>query len=173
MIPRKPRRTVTLSCGRKELLYEIRQICYVGGDVVQEDAQDARHQMQDVTEDGNVDLITRQMDLIHAEVCDLMCNDNGEYVEDGHSEDDLMRETDRYEVTMTVEEGTRVSAVRLLGQLYHQLMVGRAVAWWFTLVHPDANKAALWTQEAQVKENAMRDIVNRVPTNLMIYPHPY
>lgn len=173
MIPQKPRKRVTLSCGREELLYDIKQICYVSGDVLQDEMQDAKHQIQDVVEDGNVDLITRRLDEVHAEIEDIFCNDNNEYIEDGIKVDDKMGESSSYEITLCMDESTRISAVKLLQKYYHSLMVARVVMWWFMLVHPDEKKLEPWVMRCESLESSMKNIVNRIPKNLMIHPHPY
>ena len=60
-------KTVKMTFKREELLYDIRNNAYVEGDVMQAKTEHDRHQVQDIGEDGNIDRVTRLLDLAHAE----------------------------------------------------------------------------------------------------------
>lgn len=60
-------KTVKMTFKREELLYDIRNNAYVEGDVMQVKTEHDRHQVQDIGEDGNIDRVTRVLDLAHAE----------------------------------------------------------------------------------------------------------
>lgn len=57
---------------REELLYDIKNVAYVTGDTLKTDDEHDRHQVIDVGEDGNVDRVTRMMNLAFAEVVEWL-----------------------------------------------------------------------------------------------------
>lgn len=60
--------TATLTFFRKELIYDVANYAYVEGDIMQPDEEDSRHQVFDITQQGNVDRATRILNLAHTEV---------------------------------------------------------------------------------------------------------
>ena len=54
---------VTLTFGRDQLLYDIKNYAYVESHVMPPDTEHAKHMVADVGEEGNVDRMTRVMDL--------------------------------------------------------------------------------------------------------------
>ena len=60
-------KTVKMTFKREELLYDIRNNAYVEGDVMLVKTEHDRHQVQDIGEDGNIDRVTRVLDLAPAE----------------------------------------------------------------------------------------------------------
>ena len=63
---------VTLTFKRDELLYDINNIAYVEGDVMPADNEHDRHQVMDVGQDGNIDRVTRVLDVAFAECEELL-----------------------------------------------------------------------------------------------------
>lgn len=60
-------KTVKLLFKRSELLYDIKNYAYVEGDVMQVNTEHDRHQVQDIGETGNIDRVTKVLDLAYAE----------------------------------------------------------------------------------------------------------
>ena len=73
---------------REELLYDIRNNAYVEGDVMQAKTEHDRHQVQDIGEDGNIDRVTRVLDLAHAECEEALFPYTKENVEQESEMDD-------------------------------------------------------------------------------------
>lgn len=69
-----PKRTkvVSLEFSRKALIYDISNCAYVEGDVMPADDEHSKHQVFDIAEDGNIDRVTRILDLAHAECVEMM-----------------------------------------------------------------------------------------------------
>ena len=63
----KRTKTVKLLFKRSELLYDIKNYAYVEGDVMQVKTEHDRHQVQDIGETGNIDRVTKVLDLAYAE----------------------------------------------------------------------------------------------------------
>ena len=54
---------VTLTFKRDQLLYDIKNAAYVESHVMPPDTEHAKHMVADVGEEGNVDRVTRVLDL--------------------------------------------------------------------------------------------------------------
>ncbi len=52
---------------REQLIYDIRNLAYVEGDIMPEAQQHERHTVQDIGEAGNIDRVTRILDLALSE----------------------------------------------------------------------------------------------------------
>lgn len=81
-------KTVKMTFKREELLYDIRNNAYVEGDVMQVKTEHDRHQVQDIGEDGNIDRVTRVLDLAHAECEEALFPYTKENVEQESEMDD-------------------------------------------------------------------------------------
>ena len=58
---------------RDQLLYDIKNISYIEGSVLPQDTEaHNRHMVQDVGEEGNVDRVSRILDLCHAQAKELL-----------------------------------------------------------------------------------------------------
>ena len=66
------KKTSVLTILRPELLQDIAGMGYVEGDMIKTDDEHDRHQVQDIVEDGNVERVTRVLDLTFAEITELM-----------------------------------------------------------------------------------------------------
>lgn len=106
-------KTVKLTFKREELLYDIRNNAYVEGDVMQANTEHDRHQVQDIGEDGNIDRVTRVLDLAHAECAEALFPYTKENVEQETEMDDTPTYVEPVVETSTeqpTEEGTDAAA---------------------------------------------------------------
>lgn len=139
----EPQRQVTLVFLRSELLYDIANMAYVEGDILAEEAQCLRHQVQDVAEDGNVDRVTRVLDLVHAKVEEDLYPFTQEAVEDGLELDDTLTEQEKYLITLNVPVDFSKTTANYLVRLIHELLVCRALYDWLSATGKD-DSAAKW-----------------------------
>ena len=63
---------VTLVFKREELLYDAENYSFVEGDIMQAEDEHARHQVFDIGQDGNVDRVTRILNLVHSECVEML-----------------------------------------------------------------------------------------------------
>ena len=96
-------KTVKMTFKREELLYDIRNNAYVEGDVMQVKTEHDRHQVQDIGEDGNIDRVTRVLDLAHAECEEALFPYTKENVEQETEMDDTPTYVEPVEETSTEE----------------------------------------------------------------------
>ena len=57
---------------REQLLYDIRNYCYIAGHIMVDSDTEVRHTVQDVGEEGNVDRVTRKLGLTIAKCKELL-----------------------------------------------------------------------------------------------------
>ena len=65
-------KAVTLVFKREELLYDAENYSFVEGDIMQAEDEHARHQVFDIGQDGNVDRVTRILNLVHSECVEML-----------------------------------------------------------------------------------------------------
>lgn len=156
-------RSVTLLFRRDALLYDIANIAYVEGDTYLPEAvkgmhDHARHQVQDIAEDGNVDRVTRMLDLVHAWCVETLYPYTREQVEDGTELDDAFAEEAVYRITMQVPATFSRTTALLLERLIHELMVARVLMDWLAITKPSA--AEMWSAKGTELNDKIKSIIN-------------
>ncbi len=145
---------VLLQFEREQLLYDIGNICYIEGHVMPEEADvHQKHTVQDVIEAGNVDRVTRELDLRIAECRELLYP----YTNHGiirKELNDRLKARDVYAILMKVPEGFSQTTLTLLERLIHEYLVSRAVAEWLSISYPQ--KAETWRNKAEAADAALR-----------------
>lgn len=153
-------KTVELRFEREELLYDIRNIAYVEGDVMKgEEHEHNRHQVQDIGEDGNIDRVTRVLDLWVDYCREKLFPVTKEDVESGLVLEDDLVETDVYVINMLVPDDFSSTTCKYLERLIHEFLVDRVLADWFGIVYPD--KAAWWLTKAGEIEDQIDSQLNK------------
>ena len=172
-------KTVKLTFKREELLYDIRNNAYVEGDVMQVKTEHDRHQVQDIGEDGNIDRVTRVLDLAHAECEEALFPYTKENVEQETEMDDTptfvepveetpaeeftneipdAKPTGDYVIRLLVPDEYSKTTVRLIVRYIHEYMVCRVLADWLSITNPPA--AANWKAKQDEALEGMKEAVN-------------
>lgn len=172
-------KTVKLTFKREELLYDIRNNAYVEGDVMQAKTEHDRHQVQDIGEDGNIDRVTRLLDLAHAECEEALFPYTKENVEQETEMDDTptfvepveetpaeeftneipdAKPTGDYVIRLLVPDEYSKTTVRLIVRYIHEYMVCRVLADWLSITNPPA--AANWKAKQDEALEGMKEAVN-------------
>ena len=105
-------KTVKMTFKREELLYDIRNNAYVEGDVMQAKTEHDRHQVQDIGEDGNIDRVTRVLDLAHAECEEALFP----YTKENVEQESEMDDTPTYIETTADAEDTMAGSEETLAE---------------------------------------------------------
>lgn len=145
-------KNVTLTFKRAELLYDIKSICFVEGDTKKVDQEHDRHQVMDVGEDGNVDRVTRVLDLTFAECVELCYPYSKTEVVDGLTQDDTLKEGD-YVLTLSLRDTFSQTTIDLMRTSIHELLVCRGVADWMSITKKEA--AADWLTKAEAAKQTV------------------
>lgn len=150
-------KAVTLTFNRENLLYDIKNYAFVEGDIMNVDDENTRHQVIDIAEDGNIDRVTRVLDLAHAECVEFMYPYTKEPCVDEQTTNNDLVETPQYVIEMLVHEDFSQTTIDLLAKLIHEYMICRVLGDWFRITYP-ANQSG-WELKAE-------DIKHQIRTRL-------
>lgn len=162
-------KTVVLTFLRSELLNDLDQYGYVEGDVMRvgdpkNEAEDhlrhGRHQVQDITQDGNIDIVTRKLDLKLAWCREALYPYTKDPVMDNVELDDILEDTDVYTIAMTVPDDFSSTTTEYLEQLIHNLLVWWVLYYWLSITKPEG--AEKWLALAKDGEDELKGALARV-----------
>lgn len=154
--------------SREQLLYDIKNYAYIEGHVLQTEDSHVRHTVQDVGEEGNVDRVTRVLDLSMAKCREILYP----YVKHDihrHVLDDKLKETPCYGIVLTLPTTFSQTTLNLLERLIHEYLVCRGVSDWMSITNPA--KAETWTIKAQEAEQEIRTCTATRMKKVRIKPH--
>ena len=147
---------IKLSFERKALLYDISNVCYVEADNMG-DEPTLSHHVFDVAEEGNVDRVTRVMNLAFAEVTELLYPFSKSEVEKS-SANNLLTAPSAYELQLSLPANFSSSSVQLLRHSIHEYIVCSAVSDWLGIVKPSS--APNWGAKVVLLKNTIRDCMH-------------
>lgn len=154
-------KTVTLQFLRSELLNDLDQYGFVEGDVMRADADHLRHgkhQTHDITQDGNIDIVTRWLDLALARCREALFPYSKTPVTTDER-DDILGETTVYTIVLEVPEDFSQTTVDYLEQLIHHLMIWWVLYYWFGITKPEG--AEKWLINAKTTEEDIKGTLAR------------
>lgn len=142
---------------RGEVLKDVANCAYVEGDVLKTEDEHDRHQIQDIVEDGNVERVTRVMDLTFAEIREALYPYTKQEVTCGTRIDNIYGEAEIYPLEMTVPSTFSQTTLNLIKELAHELMVDRVMADWMSIVNPQ--KALSWNEKADNARKRVKEVL--------------
>lgn len=159
-----------LSFRRSELLYDVRNCAYIEGSVMDTAQGHLRHMVQDVGEEGNVDRVTRVLDLAVAKCKELL------YPYTRHKihrpvVDDVLRQTKVYGIVLSVPSDFSQTSLNLLERLIHEYLVCKTVGDWLSITNP--SKAQVWEVKAEEAVSEIRGSLHARMGRRRRRPHPF
>lgn len=151
-------RTVTLKFFRSELIYDIGNYAYIEADIIdpRNPRNDhAQHQVFDVVQDGNIDRVTRSLDLAHSKCVELLYPYTKTKVPEKSERDDILKENPVYLIEMVVPDDFSDSTVSLLENLVHEYLICYVLYDWFMMTLPGS---------AAAYRNKMSDLESEIAT---------
>jgi hypothetical protein len=160
-------KTVVLTFLRAELLNDLDGYGYVEGDVQKasggqkelEHLDHGKHQTQDITQDGNIDLVTRHLDLALAWCREALYPYTKVETEDGTVMDDVLNETETYIIRMRVPADYSQTSVAYLEQLIHNLLVYYTLWHWLGITKPEGTDK--WLAKAEALKDEIKGLLAR------------
>lgn len=144
---------VKLTFKREQLLYDIKNYAYVESHVLPPDAEHARHMVADVGEEGNVDRVTRVLDL-GVSMCREMLYPWAKKDIGKTEYDDTLTEREQYVIVMNVPSTMSQTTLTLVERQIHEYLVCRGVADWLSITNPQ--KSETWLAKAAEAESEIR-----------------
>jgi hypothetical protein len=167
-------RNVSLKFMRAELLYDVKNYAYVEADVMGEPGdskvQHAQHQLADIGEAGNIDRVSRILDVVHTAVVEMLYPFTKQEVVEEEIDDRLIEPTE-YVVEMTVPISVSKTTVKLLSRLIHEYMVYRVMADWLSIMNPAAAQG--WMARAEETQAEIERAKNMRRTAMVRKTHPW
>lgn len=150
---------VTLTFKRSELLYDVANYSFVEGDIMKTDDEHARHQVFDITQNGNVDRVTRVLNLAHAECVEMLFPYTKQELPDRQdSLNDKLIAPEEYHIVMNLPNGFSFTTVKLLQSMLHEYLVCRVLSDWMSITNPSSQ--ANW-------EAKFRELKTKIQTSLV------
>ena len=146
---------VTLTFKRSELLYDAANYSFVEGDIMKADDEHARHQVFDIAEKGNIDRVTRVLNLAHSECVEMLFPYTKEEIADGQEAlNDVLIAPEEYHIVLNLPVGFSLTTVKLLQNLIHEYLVCRVLADWMSITNP--NSEANWERKFESLRSKIR-----------------
>lgn len=149
---------MTLQFLRPELLYDIKNAAYVVADVMGYDMQHATHVLADIGEAGNVDRVTRMLDLAFAHCVEVCYPYSKQPVDADIVKDDKLADTGIYTLVLNVPSDFSKTTVDLLLRLIHELMVCWVLSDWLSIVVPGSESK--WKEKLDELDSAVSRSLN-------------
>lgn len=152
-------KVVTLTFKRSELIYDAENYSFVEGDIMKADEEHARHQVFDIGQKGNIDRVTRVLNLAHAECVEMLFPYTKEEISDTQEViDDVLTASEAYNIVLNLPTTFSMTTVKLLEHLIHEYLVCRVLADWMSITNPSSQ--ANW-------EDKFRELKSKIQTSLV------
>ena len=155
---------------REQLIYDIRNLAYVEGDIMPEDQQHERHTVQDIGEAGNIDRVTRVLNLAHSECVEWLYPFTKRRI-NNDCLDDRLREKKVYSIYMTVPKDFSQTTLNAIEELVHEYLVCSALADWLSIANP--KKAAVWKEKMEDLKTSIKNKPRLRRGRLRLRKHPF
>lgn len=151
---------LVLSFLRSELLYDVANYCYMEADVMDTERYNGhvQHHVSDITNEGNVDRVTRTLMLAFSGCVELLYPYTREPVSASQEKivlDDTLKEDTVYKLKLDVPDDFSRTSAEYLVNLIHEYLVCTVIADYFLIVYPEM--AAKYRQKADCMESGIRE----------------
>ncbi len=171
--PQYSYRAVSFVFKRCQLLYDIANYAFVEGDVMPAKEEHERHQVFDVIQSGNSDIVTRKLNLAHTEVIEALYPYTKKPVEDGEVFDDKLCEPEEYVVELRVPQTFSRTSLDYLRWLIHEYLVCRVLYEWMGLTNlNNPTSKQNWQEKIEDLKNKMKTAIvwRGKPTRIKLHP---
>lgn len=163
-------RVCVLTFKRTQLLYDIENYAYIEGSVLETESNHNRHMVQDVGQEGNVDRVTRVLDVTIAKCKEKLYPYTKHEVHKTVLKDKL-HETPMFTIILRIRSETSQTTLNLLERLIHEYLVCTAVADWMSITNPE--KEATWKEKAEDALSEMRVCLQARMGRVRRRQHPF
>lgn len=163
--------TALLTFSREQLQYDINNYAYIEGSVMPKETEaHNRHTVQDVGEEGNIDRVTRVLNLEIARVREILYPYTKHDIH--HPElDDKLRQPGVYGVALSLPAGFSQTTLNLLEKLIHEYLVYKAMEDWMSITNP--GKMEIWRLKAEEAAMSMRRSLGARQNRVRRKLHPF
>lgn len=128
---------VAFGFKRDDLLYDIKNTAYVIANVMRIDDENTRHQIFDICEKGNIDIVTKTINLAFYEMCEIIRTHSRRRIKIEATGGFVFDTLDTYAISMLVPGAYQKHEMWLLRNLTHWYIVYRVFEEFLKIVaHP-------------------------------------
>ena len=102
------------------------------------DNEHAKHQVFDIAQDGNVDRVTRMLNLAYSECVEMMYPYTKEPCNSEEEQNNELVEKEEYVIRLLVSDDFSKSTVTLIANLVHEYMICRVLEDWMSITNPSS-----------------------------------
>lgn len=164
------RRNAVLVFKRDQMLYDIKNYAFIEGSVMDTESNHNRHMVQDVGEEGNVDRVTRVLNLTMKKCREFLYPYTKNELHHAELSDNLY-EPKVYGIVLSVPNDFSQTTLYLLKDLIHEYLVCKAVSDWLSITNNA--KAHVWEAKAEKAENEIRITLHNRQTKVRRRMHPF
>lgn len=151
-------KTVRLTFSRDALLYDIGNYAYIQGDAMPTADAQAKQKIIDLTQEGNIDRVTRILDLAHTACVEVLFPYTKIACDIEETRSNELVEGAEYVVTMSVPHSFSKTTIDLIAKLIHEYMVYYVMADWLSLTYPAMS--TVWTEKLSTVAKEIRTRLN-------------
>lgn len=166
--PEAGKKRALLIFRRENLLYDIKNYCFIEGHIMVDSHDEVRHTVQDVGEEGNIDRVTRMLDIAHADIIERLYPFTEREI-DHPVVVDMLKDKPVYGIFLNVPATFSQTTLNLLGRLIHELMVCVTTADWMSITNPP--KEETWRRKAEATLLRINQVKSLRTGKTRIRPH--
>ena len=155
---------------RDELIQDIRNLAYVEGDIMPDENYHLRHVVQDIGEEGNIDRVTRVLDLAHSECVEMLFPFTKRKIIRDCIDDRLIEKT-VYGIFLVLPINFSQTTLNALEQMFHEYLVCSVLADWLSIA--GSNKAAQWKEKIEELKQSIKKARHIRRGRYRIRKHPF
>ena len=156
---------------RDQLIYDIRNVAFVEGDILEDEpSPHSKHLIQDIGEDGNIDRVTRTLNLAHGECVEMLFPFTKRKIMVDCLDDRLV-EKKVYSIFMTVPKNYSQTTLNVFEDLVHEYLVSSVLADWLSITNP--SKAATWEKKKEDLKMSIKSKVRSSRGRYRLSRHPF
>lgn len=149
---------VVLKFKRESILYHIKNLSFVEGDIIPGGEGHDKHQIIDICEDGNIDRVSQIITLTLARCRELLLPYTKIDVEEVENRENNIEEEPIYTIEMLVPDDFSKTTVSLLERLIEQLIICEVMADWMSITNvSNPTSASNWAARIQ----GIEDLIER------------
>lgn len=146
----------TIKYKVSEIIYDVNNLAWIEGDIMSDDEGHKKHQLVDITQQGNIDRVKRVLDMAFAEIVEMLYpHTKAEIKEDDLMLDNIPEEVDSYILELHLPSNYSITTLNLLKNYIHEYLVMRVLQDWLLIVYPD--KAVKYDAKLEFVNNKIKN----------------
>lgn len=152
------RKKIDITLYRKSLLYDISNVAFIIGSSNPEIDDKTRSSIIDICIDGNVDRVTRMMNMAVNELINKIYAFTKDRVLEDCKISNLHIEPDKYQIQMSVPLGFSKTTASVLTDYMHEFIVNFIISDWLSFTKKD--EMQIWESKSDICISKIKSVIN-------------